>query len=530
MRTTSAIFLPAGRDSYYARLTVPLLLQPFLSGRKEVWRSLKTTDKELAHVRASTWHASGQRLFHTLKRYGDRMTKADIESLVQRWLDTALDEAEASAPTCVTDAWREKRDADLSVHHDSLMESLLSFRFDRMTENADELLKSAGLPAMDHESLVFKQLCRRLLEAHLEYTWLQQDQLDGGYSLFRSRHTQPSLPPAPSHTSPTKMFSEVVKLYYEENPPRSKRSGLQVQSELKRFIETIGGDRQIGRITKDDCRTYKEHMLKTRNLSLVTMSKWIGIVSTLFRWASRQGFVPDHFKNPMEGLAPNSKRAKAESKSHRDYTDQELLAVFGSAKFRAQKYSRPDRYWLCLICLFSGCRREEAGQLNLRDIQEQDGILYFNFSDEGDEQGLKNAESRRKVPIHSSLITLGFLEYVRSEKETDSTRLFPTLKKGKSTFADATGKWYARLLKKVGLKDKSLVLHGLRHTFITRLSDAGVPEKVKMMLAGHAAQGVHGKVYDHRERVPMKLLQDGLERLQYPEVLKLLCDVRTDAA
>jgi integrase len=107
-------------------------------------------------------------------------------------------------------------------------------------------------------------------------------------------------------------------------------------------------------------------------------------------------------------------------------------------------------------------------------------------------------------------------------RKAGETRLFPTLKKGKSTFADATGKWYARLLKKVGLKDKSLVLHGLRHTFITRLSDAGVPEKIRMMLTGHVAQGVHGKVYDHRERVPMKLLQDGLERLQYPQVLQAL--------
>lgn len=49
-------------------------------------------------------------------------------------------------------------------------------------------------------------------------------------------------------------------------------------------------------------------------------------------------------------------------------------------------------------------------------------------------------------------------------RTASETKLFPTVKKGKSTFADATGKWYARLLKTVGLKDQSLVLHGLRHT------------------------------------------------------------------
>lgn len=127
---------------------------------------------------------------------------------------------------------------------------------------------------------------------------------------------------------------------------------------------------------------------------------------------------------------------------------------------------------MCLICLFTGCRREEAAQLYLNDIQpspgeaqEADGLPYFNFTDEGEDQGLKcGSQNRRKVPVHSSLIALGFLDYVSAMRKAKETRVFPTVKKGKSTFADATGKWYARLLKKVGLKDKSLVLHGLRHT------------------------------------------------------------------
>lgn len=522
-----ALFVPAKRSTPYARICIPQKLRSFFNSRNEIWRRLKTADKELAQVRASSWQSSGHQLFHTLKRYGDRMTKADIENLIQRWLDTALDEAEAIVPRVVTDEWRRDRYNDLSVHRDSLMECLLSFRFERMTEDADELLGSAGLPALDHGSLVFKQLCRRLLEAHLEYTRRQQDLLDGEYAAFGNNHVQSS-PPVRSFvethipTPPTKLFSEIVQLYYEENPSRSARSAQQVQSELKRFIETIGGDRQIGQLTKEDCRTYKEQLMKSRGLALKTVGKWLGIVSTLFRWAIRQGYVPDHFKNPIDGLAPNSKRAEAEAKSHRDYTDQELLLVFGSDRFRKQRLTRPDRYWLCLICLFSGCRREEAGQLLLTDIQEQDNIPYFNFSDAGEDQELKNADNTRKVPVHSSLITLGFMSYVHNLRQAKQTRLFPTLKKGKSTFADATGKWYARLLKKVGLKDNSLVLHGLRHTFITRLSDAGVQEKAKMMLAGHAAQGVHGKVYDHRERVQMKLLKEGLERLQYPEVLQAL--------
>lgn len=52
----------------------------------------------------------------------------------------------------------------------------------------------------------------------------------------------------------------------------------------------------------------------------------------------------------------------------------------------------------------------------------------------------------------------------------------------------------------------------------------GVREKVKIMLASHAAQGVHRMIDDHRERVPMKLLQERLEQLQPPEVVTQLSE------
>jgi hypothetical protein len=42
------------------------------------------------------------------------------------------------------------------------------------------------------------------------------------------------------------------------------------------------------------------------------------------------------------------------------------------------------------------------------------------------------------------------------------------------------------------------------------------------LLAGHAASGVHGKVYEHRELLPRRLLRGGLEELSYPEVVKAL--------
>ena len=87
-------FLPRNRSSRYFRICIPLCLRPFFNGRVEVWRSLKTSDKNLADCRALQWRAEGKRLFRILRRQGHLMTPDQIESLVSGWLGAELGYAE----------------------------------------------------------------------------------------------------------------------------------------------------------------------------------------------------------------------------------------------------------------------------------------------------------------------------------------------------------------------------------------------------------------------------------------------------
>jgi integrase len=206
------------------------------------------------------------------------------------------------------------------------------------------------------------------------------------------------------------------------------------------------------------------------------------------------------------------------------------MLTFGSEEFRAQKDKHPERYWVCLLMLFQVCRRKEPAQLNVADILEEDGIPYLYFKHDGKDQTTKADSSTRRVPIHRSLIQLGFLEYVKGIKAAGHVQLFPQLTRANNNPGDSVGKWFARLKKKQGLNDPQLTLYSTRHTGITRLSNIGVPEKIRMMITGHASQGIHGKVYDQRERVPMKLLQEGLEKLRYDEVLQALTNSHREEA
>jgi hypothetical protein len=73
------VFLHPKRKTYYHRSVVPRGPQPYFKGREQLWRSLKTEDKDEATLKSALWTARIQRLFMTLKKQVDRMTDEQPE-------------------------------------------------------------------------------------------------------------------------------------------------------------------------------------------------------------------------------------------------------------------------------------------------------------------------------------------------------------------------------------------------------------------------------------------------------------------
>ncbi len=264
-------FLHPKRKTYYHRSVVPRRLQPYFKGREQLWRSLKTEDKDEATLKSAQWTARIQRLFLTLKKQGDRMTNEQREALVSHWLEVELDEAEDARTLAgsLSDDYREGIWHVLSDQLDEAHEALVTNNWRKVEREADALLQAAGLPAFDHEGAEFGRLCRRLLLAKQEYLQIENDRWEGKYktrsAVAGGGSVNGSAAIVVAKPSPSKPFSDVVRLYFQENT-RAKRTDLQVKSELERFVEAVGGDKPIGAITKADCRTYKEHLLQVRKL------------------------------------------------------------------------------------------------------------------------------------------------------------------------------------------------------------------------------------------------------------------------
>lgn len=217
------------------------------------------------------------------------------------------------------------------------------------------------------------------------------------------------------------------------------------------LIEALG-DRDIRSITRDNARQVFEVMKqlpanrnkdktlkgrtltqlleikKVRKISTTTINLNMSKISAFFSWLEREDKID---KNPFTRLQIADKTPTRAKRKIFDTSD--LKLIFSHPYFSKHAFNHPHEFWISLLGLFTGARAGELAQLHKADIKDIDGIWYLDLinEDDGEEQKLNSSKkvlktdsSRRNIPLHSALIKLGFLDFVKKAK---SGRLFPML-------------------------------------------------------------------------------------------------------
>lgn len=150
-----------------------------------------------------------------------------------------------------------------------------------------------------------------------------------------------------------------------------------------------------------------------------------------------------------------------------------------------------------LIGLFSGARLDEICQMRVKDLRRSDaGLWLFDHNSSGEAKHLKNAASRRIVPVHAELIACGLLEFhsrrlAQAGPEAPLFAGFSANRDGK--WSTAFSKFFTRFLRhKVRIADESKVFHSFRHTFAHACDNAEpspVPDALRNRLMGHSRGG-----------------------------------------
>ena len=262
----------------------------------------------------------------------------------------------------------------------------------------------------------------------------------------------------------------------------------------ERYLQTIKtlaaflNSKPIREISRKDISDFAVHLIETGN-SPVTSKQKIGILKTIFNSAINQELLD---KNPTDTFKLPYKRPH---KPRVGFNADDLSRIFASSIY-TQGYlplggGKIACFWLPLLALYTGARLEELAQLQVSDIRIAQGLgHYLSISDLSNTSAqLKNAYSRRHIPLHPVLIACGFLEHVRNRQKDTSERgyLFPDLKinpRGKRS--GYFSNWFSGYLrKKVGIADTRKVFHSFRHTFKDLCRKHGIEEAVHDALTGH---------------------------------------------
>lgn len=219
-------------------------------------------------------------------------------------------------------------------------------------------------------------------------------------------------------------------------------------------------------------------------------------------------------------------RRSAATRRRKDYTRDELRAIFSSAVFTASDWKLPRAdfgkawNWIPLLLLYTGARREELAQLRSSDVRRsEDGIWYLDIlatSDSEDgERGVKTDASRRLIPLHSDLIARGLLEYRATVPEMG--QLFPMLRKNSAGYYGANfGKHWGNYLRDhVRLDSPVSPMHGFRHTFKTLCRSAGIAEEVHDAITGHVGTGAVARDYGSMPLSRMAMELEKIPSLEY---------------
>jgi integrase len=172
-------------------------------------------------------------------------------------------------------------------------------------------------------------------------------------------------------------------------------------------------------------------------------------------------------------------------------------------------------FWAPLIAELGGLRMEEVLQLGPDDVEEEEGIVVLRVQITNGFQRLKSRNARRSVPVHRSLIELGFPELVALRRRQGERRLFPHLKRGtsKGSLSEMFSKHYRRYRERHKVYDKQRDFHSHRTGFFTNLRAAGVPLDARKMLMGHVERDMSIVHYDP-DRFSLRQLHDFVNRIE----------------
>ena len=424
-----------------------------------------------------------------------------------------------------------------------------------LDKKLDGILSSLDIE-IETNSINYKNLRRQFIQLYLlRFDWIRtliketgkfdedsfRSEVDKklGISLFPDLLTTPPPPvverphqsPPLNHLQSTPI-SKGLDLFIGEKEDIRYKTEEEIRNSVK-FLTECFGDIPIGDITKEKSNIIKSHIKnypknRTKNpkyrdkdfhslmkmkipqqdiIHLTTINKHLGNLSSFMIWCVNNGYCNT---NPFTGMKIKQKKSPRDERDR--FSEKELKEIFSKQNYLHLTKVEKDsyyRYWVPLIGVFTGMRSGEICSLYLDNIREIGGnqrkkrwcIDILEEPNRPDKK-LKNQSSRRIVPIHDTLLELGFIDFITLlKKDTERKRVFEELIYSEGTYGRSISRFFNnRYLPLLGIKTDKNGFHSFRHSVIDHLKQLGVEPHFINELVGHSQGNIdldrYGKRYN----------------------------------
>ncbi|MNS10819.1 hypothetical protein D3C72_423420 [compost metagenome] len=494
-------YRPSGSSKWYVRLVAPKHIQPLLA-QKEYRKSTGHSDLKRAKV-----------IGHAL-----------ITEKLREWdsLARAVDSSEgAPAPTALTGelvehicsvrlySWM-RSDDDERYSAEGLNAEALA-EIDSFCKLSDAAMRSvlAQGPASSHwpdvvdsaidwccmlgyqietSDPIFPLLVRTFAKVEKEAQRLIE---------LRNSGDDAPTPPPPSPASP--VLSDVTEMFRQYKAPKAGDKHLGTMLNAWKLFIDFCGDIALDSVTPGLVFDFMEARMRASS------KPWSGeraktfgkrTLAEIFGFARTRGVMSaENPANKLEAFPSLSAEDEASRRNPRyPYSSEQLNTLLASAWYDPNNVSvfkgrmREDlgaRYWVPLIGIFHGTRVREPLQLVASDFTFEETVYVMSIQADLEELGelrklrsVKNAATRRRIPVHPRLLTLGIVEFVEARRlqSGDAALLFPSSMPAPGGKSPKLGRAYEQAFLRF-VRDRlkfgpGLGNHGLRHQLEDRIRDA----------------------------------------------------------
>lgn len=298
--------------------------------------------------------------------------------------------------------------------------------------------------------------------------------------------------------------------------------GLLRQEHVGKFVDFLRFDiyKHYGKSVRDESLTIEQ--LREKGRSVEKAKRGIG-GETLNRHLTFLGQIRDHAiargSKSLEGIDLTKLRAKSRGKNKRARDERTKLpidrarAIFLTAPFSncaswdelgkwgeegGSQVFHCALYFVPILIYYTGARREELCGAMVDDIIfDREGCRPYIHIAANEQRRIKNAQSKRNIPIHPELIRLGFLDYVGKIKALGYKLLFPDLysPSSRSPLGNRFYKLFKPILTAAKITEEGLGAHAVRHLFGAQLKKKLLTKEDRADLLGHGGDSETSERY-----------------------------------